>query len=86
MSTQTINAPQVTDPELEQEPPKVSHIVAREDDESADAIVLRSLVEGKPIVALCGAIFVSSRTPNLPVCEPCAEALADILKMREELS
>jgi len=40
------------------------------------AAVTEAYVTGKPIIALCGAIFVPSRDPEkLPVCSICKEIM-----------
>ena len=84
MAVKLVEAP--TDPLLDQEPPREAHIVAREDNATADAIILEATVEGTPVTALCGATFVPSRDPKrLPPCGKCQLALQDILKMREML-
>jgi hypothetical protein len=61
--------PNLGDPALDDESPRVAHIVAKGSD--AEAYVL-----GTPLEALCGAVFVPSRDPKkLPVCEASNEAL-----------
>lgn len=82
----TTFAPQVSDPELAQEPPKVAHVVSRENSADADTLVTAAYIEGTPLEALCGQVFVPSRDPKtLPPCERCLEILTEILKMRESL-
>lgn len=86
VSSDTIVRPQISDPEVSHDQPKEAHIVAREDSADADTIVLQAAVEGTPVTALCGAVFVPSRDPlKLPPCERCLDAVQDILKMRSEL-
>lgn len=70
--TDLLIAPQITDPDLEQEEPKEAHFVRKEDQ-------MRGYIEGAPITALCGFVWVPSRTPdNLPVCERCKDVLKQI--------
>lgn len=84
--TDTSFAPQLADPELESEPPKVAHVVSRENKADADTLVTAAYIEGTPLEALCGQVFVPSRDPKtLPPCEKCVEILSEILKMRESL-
>ncbi len=85
--TSTVTAPEVADPELDSEPPEVAHIVARDNDADADTLVTTALIEGTPLEALCGKVFVPSRDPqSLPPCEPCVEIVTEILRMRDALS
>lgn len=84
--TATIVAPEVADPLVDHEPPKVAHVVARENHADADTLVTSAYIEGTPLEALCGQVFVPSRDPkNLPPCERCLEILTEILRMRDEL-
>lgn len=47
------------------EEPEVAHIGMKED-------ITRAYIEGIPIRALCGEVFIPSRDPEkLPVCQPC---------------
>jgi hypothetical protein len=63
-----------SDPELEDGPPQVAHIVKVGPGESATAKVLEARVNGTPIEALCGFTWVPSRDPrSLPVCQACKE-------------
>ena len=65
---------QVSEPERELEDGPVAHIVKTGPGESAAAKVLAARVEGTPLEALCGHVWVPSRDPrNLPVCGPCKE-------------
>ncbi|MBS1847348.1 MAG: DUF3039 domain-containing protein [Actinobacteria bacterium] len=84
--TATIVSPQVADPIVDHEPPKVAHVIARENHSDADTLVTAAYIEGTPLEALCGQVFVPSRDPNgLPPCERCMEIVAEILRLREEL-
>jgi len=84
--TSTVVAPQVADPIVDHEPPKVAHVVARENDADADTLVTMAYIEGTPLEALCGEVFVPSRDPqSLPPCQRCMEIVEEILRMRDEL-
>lgn len=62
------------DEETETEDPIVAHIVKTKPGESAAAIVLEARINGTPIEALCGHVWVPARDPKqLPVCEACKE-------------
>ncbi len=76
-----------SDPELASDEPPVAHIVARSDDgTSADDAVLMARIEGTPLIALCGAVFVPHRDPTkLSPCQPCLDAMKEILEMRSSL-
>ena len=64
----------------------MAHVISRENDADADAIVTSAYVEGTPVEALCGQVFVPSRDPkSLPPCERCLEILTEILAMRDAL-
>lgn len=68
--TDLMIAPQVADPDLQQEEPKEAHYVSKEDQ-------MRGYVMGDPIRALCGKVWVPSRSPDrLPVCHLCKEMLS----------
>lgn len=76
--TTTAARPEITirpsDPELEDDDPKVAHIVKVGPGESAAAKVLEARVTGTPLEALCGHVWVPERDPrNLPVCPKCRE-------------
>jgi hypothetical protein len=86
IETLTVPDVQIGDPALEDEPPEVAHIVAREDNATAGAIVTEAMVNGTPVTALCGFVWVPSRDPkDRPVCQACADALKAILEMRGSL-
>jgi len=58
----------------ETEEPSVAHIVKVGPDESAAAKVLEARINGTPIEALCGHVWVPARDPlQLPVCQACKE-------------
>ena len=61
-----------------------SHIVKTEKSETATALVLRSRVDGTPVEALCGYIWVPSKNPErLPVCPQCDE-IYQLYRMNNE--
>lgn len=63
-----------TEPTTSSEEPIFTHIVRTERGESAEAKVLASMVEGVPVVALCGYTWVPSRDPKkYPACPKCVE-------------
>ncbi len=54
--------------------PLVAHIVKTERDESAAAKVVEARINGTPLEALCGHVWVPSRDPKqLPMCQACKE-------------
>jgi len=74
MSTSTI---EVVKTETTDVPAEASHIVPvppGEEDETPQAYVLRARIEGFPITALCGYVFVPQKDPQpLPVCSACMD-------------
>lgn len=57
--------------------PILSHIVERDETQSAAARITEARVYGTPLTALCGYVWVPSRNPeNHPLCEKCAEIFA----------
>lgn len=51
-----------------------SHIVKTDKGETATALVLHARIDGTPVEALCGYIWVPSRDPrSLPVCQECKD-------------
>ncbi|MFV0306553.1 MAG: DUF3039 domain-containing protein [Desertimonas sp.] len=57
--------------------PTCAHIVKTAPGESAAAKVLEARVNGTPIEALCGFVWVPSRDPKqLPICEACKQIYA----------
>lgn len=82
----TVVEERLSDPLTDHEPPRVAHIVARENDADADTLVTSAYIEGTPLEALCGEVFVPSRDPqSLPPCERCLEIVTEILRMRDAL-
>ena len=62
------------DERTETDEPQVAHIVKVGPGESATAKVLDARINGTPIEALCGHVWVPSRDPRqLPVCQACKE-------------
>lgn len=55
--------------------PILTHIIDRGDDtRSANALILEARVNGTPITALCGHVWVPSRDPEKhPLCDKCVE-------------
>ena len=52
--------------------PTAAHIVKVGRGENAAAVVLEARINGTPVEALCGFVWVPSRDPKqLPVCEEC---------------
>ena len=52
--------------------PAAAHIVKTKPRENAAAVVLEARINGTPIEALCGHVWVPSRDPKkLPLCEAC---------------
>lgn len=64
----------MTDEERATEDGPVAHIVRTLPGEDAAAKVLAARIEGTPIEALCGHVWVPSRDPKqLPVCQRCKD-------------
>ena len=64
----------LTDEEQETEDGPMAHIVKTLPGEDAAAKVLAARVEGTPLEALCGHVWVPSRDPKqLPVCQRCKD-------------
>jgi hypothetical protein len=69
---------EVSDPELEDEDPRFSHIVGPiytdEGKISGSARVTEAMIMGTPVEALCGYTWVPSRNPDrYPLCPRCKE-------------
>jgi hypothetical protein len=59
---------------LETGEPQQAHIVRTMPGENAAAKVLEARINGTPLEALCGHVWVPSRDPKqLPLCEQCKE-------------
>jgi hypothetical protein len=64
----------MTDEDQETEDGPMAHIVKTLPGEDAAAKVLAARVEGTPLEALCGHVWVPSRDPKqLPVCQKCKD-------------
>jgi hypothetical protein len=71
---QTMPAEVDIDTDVRTEPgkPTAAHIVKTKPNENAAAVVLEARINGTPVEALCGHIWVPSRDPKrLPLCEEC---------------
>jgi len=54
--------------------PPLAHIVKVGPGESAAAKILEARINGTPVEALCGHVWVPARDPKqLPVCQACKE-------------
>ena len=68
--------PDLVDPDTEDDEPLEAHFILRTEH-------MYAMVEGVPVKALCGKIWVPSRNPeNLPVCQMCVEKRDEIRRMR----
>lgn len=64
----------VTEERTETGDPLVAHIVKSGRKENAAAKVLEARINGTPVEALCGHVWVPSRDPKkLPVCQACKD-------------
>lgn len=64
--------------------PVVAHIVKTEPGENAAAKVLEARINGIPIEALCGHVWVPSRDPKqVPMCQKCKD-IYDTYRMFNE--
>jgi hypothetical protein len=64
----------VTEERTETEDGPVAHIVKTKRGEDAAAKVLAARIDGTPLEALCGHVWVPSRDPKqLPVCQRCKD-------------
>jgi hypothetical protein len=72
--TDTLTTPRVSDPSLDEGEPIFTHIVVVGEGESAEAVILEARVNGTPVTALCGYVWVPSRDPQRhPICTRCLE-------------
>lgn len=61
-----------------------AHIVKVEPGESGVVAVLDSRVNGTPLTALCGHVWVASKDPKqLPICQACKE-IYELYRMENE--
>jgi hypothetical protein len=73
----------VTDEDTEVEQGPLAHIVKVPPGQSAAEVILQARVEGTPVEALCGYVWVPSRDPRqLPVCQQCR----DIFEMYQQFN
>lgn len=64
----------IGDPEKAEDDPIYSHIIERQEDKTAPEIILEAMVNGTPVTALCGYVWVPSRDPEKhPPCPKCIE-------------
>jgi hypothetical protein len=64
----------VDETELDTAEPQSAHIVKTGPGENAAAKVLEARINGTPLEALCGHVWVPNRDPKqLPLCEKCKE-------------
>ena len=76
-----------TDHATETGKPSVAHIVKTEPGESAATKVLEARINGTPLEALCGHVWVPSRDPKqLPLCQACKEIYGMYRGFNEELN
>ena len=78
MATPLKTRPAEVRPDTEMVPetgePIVAHIVKTEPGEDAAAKVLEARINGTPLEALCGHVWVPSRDPKqVPMCQKCKE-------------
>jgi hypothetical protein len=78
MPTPLRTRPVEVSPETEHIPetaePVVAHIVKTLPGENAAAKVLEARINGTPLEALCGHVWIPSRDPQqLPLCEKCKD-------------
>lgn len=53
---------------------RFSHYVKRTFNEGANARIMRAMVEGTPIEAICGKVWIPSKNPErFPICPKCKE-------------
>lgn len=72
MTTAPTTTPVTTDPLLDEGTPRVAHIIGGHGQGSAATAITMALIEGTPVTALCGTVFVPSRDPKkLPACDRC---------------
>lgn len=74
----------VINEETSTDEPIYSHYIDRgEDPRPAWTLILEARINGTPIAALCGYIWVPSRNPmNHPVCPKCEEMLGFAMSFR----
>ncbi|MBK5267581.1 MAG: DUF3039 domain-containing protein [Acidimicrobiia bacterium] len=71
-STETDIRPETTDTDGDHD--RFSHYVKKDD-------IVRANIEGVPVMALCGKVWIPNRDPQrYPVCKTCEEIMAVIRK------
>jgi hypothetical protein len=65
----------VSDPEQQTDEPIHSHIIERPaDGRDAEVVIMEARVNGTPVTALCGYVWVPNRDPQkYPLCSKCEE-------------
>jgi hypothetical protein len=73
--TDTLIDPQITDPMLDDEDPIFAHIIkGNGKDKGPKTMITEAIINGTPLEALCGFVWVPSRSvEGRPVCPKCAE-------------
>ena len=67
--------------------PVMAHIVKTGPDEDAAAKILEARINGTPIEALCGHVWVPSRDPKqLPLCDVCKDIYETYRAFNEHLN
>ncbi len=70
--TETITRPDVTPTTDDGDHDRFAHYVRKKD-------ILRANVEGVPVIALCGKVWIPNRDPSkYPVCPTCKEIKAKL--------
>lgn len=74
LETLPVETPPETDEVTETGPPVMAHIVKTKRGENAAAKVLEARINGTPVEALCGHVWVPSRDPKqYPLCQACKQ-------------
>lgn len=74
----------VTDGTSEHDPAHHAHIVVTPPGQTATAVILQARIDGTPVKALCGHVFVPQRDPQkLPICPVCKE-IYDLMRIANE--
>ncbi|MDX2382077.1 MAG: DUF3039 domain-containing protein [Acidimicrobiia bacterium] len=72
LATTPLDIDLAPDEETETGEPTSAHIVKVVKGQNAAAVVLEARINGTPVEALCGFVWVPSRDPKqLPMCEEC---------------
>lgn len=68
-----------TNVEVEFEEPTVSHLITKQD-------ALNGYINGVPITAVCGHVFVPTRDPDkFPLCQKCVEIAKSMFQDGEDV-